>query len=212
LHSKQSANTDEDTIGNMAKGGTTLSTVTAGGKGANFRIDTYGMNETLRALRLFDKDMYDHIRKNIADASQPLAKVVGERFPDEKPLSGWHTSGRKGPSRMPGYSPGAASKGVKAIAGTGLARGKGRTILRIQQTNAGGMVFDTAGSANNSQFVMNLDKHRRTKSKQNGWRSRILYPATAKNFTLIEAALRSVLRTLEQQTQQRLSSGIGGRF
>lgn len=196
----------------MAKGGTTLSTVTAGGKNANFHIDTYGMNETLRALRLFDKTMYDHIRKNIVDASTPLAKAVGDRFPDEKPLTGWHTSGRKGASRMPGYSAGSARKGVKAVAGTGLARGKGRTILRIQQQNAGGMVFDSAGSVSNSQFVMNLDKHRRTKSRQNGWRSRILYPATAKNFVLIESALRKVLGTLDKQTEQRLTGGIGGRF
>jgi hypothetical protein len=196
----------------MAIGGTTLSTVTAGGKAANFHINTYGMNETLRALRLFDKTMYDHIRKNIVDASTPLAKAVGDRFPEEKPLAGWHTSGRRGPSRMPGYSATNARKGVKAVAGTGLARGGGRTILRITQSNAGGMVFDSAGSVSNSQFIMNLDKHRRTKSKQNGWRSRILYPATAKNFVLIEATLRQVLRTLEDQTQQRLSGGIGGRF
>lgn len=177
-----------------------------------FGINTHGINETLRALRRMERDTYVALRKELVEESKPLAAAVGAAFPTVKPLERWHTSGRRGLSRLPGYSPRLASKGVKGVAGTGLARGGGMTILRLQQMNAGGQVYDSAGSATTSQFVHNLDKHLRVKSQQNGFRSRVMFGATRKNFALAEDGVRKVIAKLERETERRLTEGIGGLF
>lgn len=182
------------------------------GAGLKFGINTHGINETLRALRRMERDTYVKLRNELVEEAQPLAQAVGAAFPAVKPLEGWHTSGRRGLSRLPGYSPRLAVKGVKPKAGTGLARGGGMTILRLQQMNAGGQVYDSAGSQSATQFVHNLDKHLRVKSKQNGFRSRVMYGATRKNFALAEAGVRKVIDKLERETERRLTEGIGGLF
>jgi len=181
------------------------------GEGLKFGIQTTGINETLRALRLMEKETYDALRKEMVDAGQPLAKVVGDAFPKQKPLERWHGSGRRGPSRLPGYSPSLVGRGVKAVAGTGQARSGGQRILRIQQMNGGGQVYDTAGSASlSSQFVYNLDKRLRTKSSKYGFRSRVMYSAVKRNYPMIEKAVQKVVNKLERETERRLSEGIGG--
>ena len=185
------------------------------GDGLKFGINTTGINETLRALRRMEKDTYDALRKEIVEAGKPLARVVGEAFPKNftrgtAPLERWHKTGRKGPSRLPGYNPAVVAAGVKPIAGTGLARSGGQRILRIQQINGGGQVYDSAGSRGSSPFIINLDKHLRTKSKQRGFRSRVMFPVVKKNYPMIEAAVRKVVDKLEKQTERRLTEGIGG--
>ena len=185
------------------------------GDGLKFGINTTGINETLRALRRMEKDTYDALRKEMVDAAKPLAQAVGQSFPvnftrGTAPLERWHKTGRKGPSRLPGYNPAVVAAGVKPIAGTGLARSGGQRILRIQQMNGGGQVFDSAGSRSAGRFVVNLDKHSRIKSKQRGFRSRVMFSAVKRNYPMIEAAVRSVVDKLEKQTERRLSEGIGG--
>lgn len=180
------------------------------GDGLKFGINTSGINETLRALRRMEKDTYDALRKEMVDEAKPLAQAVGNAFPKTKPLERWHTTGRQGPKRLPGYSPNLVAKGVKPIAGTGLARSGGQRILRIQQMNGGGQVYDTAGSATDSRFVHNLDKHLRVKSKQNGFRSRVMFRAVKTNFALVEQGVQRVIDRLEKETERRLTEGIGG--
>jgi hypothetical protein len=175
-------------------------------------IETSGINETLRALRLMEKETYDLLRKEMVESAQPLARKVGDAFPKKKPLEGWHTTGRRGKVEMPGYSPSQVVRGVKAVAGTGRARGGGQTILRIQQMSGGGQVYDQAGSVNNSQFVMNLDKRLRTKSKQNGFRSRVMFGTVKRNFPMVEGSVRKIVAKLEKETERRLTQGIGGIF
>lgn len=181
------------------------------GDGLKFGIATTGINETLRALRRMEKDTYDALRKELVEEAKPLAAAVGKQFPP-KPLERWHGAGRRGPSRLPGYSQAMAAKSVKPIAGTGLARSGGQTILRLQQMNGGAQVYDSAGSRSSTQFIHNLDKHLRTKSKQGTTRSRIMFNATRRQFPLIEAGVRKVIDKLEKQTERRLTEGIGGIF
>lgn len=182
------------------------------GDGLKFGISTSGINETLRALRRMEPEVYKALRAEMVDQAKPLARIVGDKFPKDKPLKGWHTSGRRGPSRMPGYSAASVAKAVKPIAGTGLARSGGQRILRIQQMNGGGQVYDTAGSLAGGQFVHNLDKHLRVKSKRNGFRSRVMFKAVKDNFDVIETGMQRVIDKLEKQTERRLTEGIGGIF
>ena len=125
------------------------------GDGLKFGISTTGINETLRALRRMEKDTYDALRKDIVDEAKPLAKAVGAAFPTTKPVERWHTTGRRGPSRLPGYSPANLSKAGKPVAA--ICHGpqllisanslNGRTLtcwpsIAIDVKNAGGLYVD----------------------------------------------------------------------
>jgi len=168
-----------------------------------------GLNDTLRALKLFEPELYAKLRKDLVTDATPLANEVGSKFPN-KPLKWWKESGRAGNARMPGYNATRAQTKVKPIAGTGREHSKGRVILRLQQMDGGGQVFDTAGGMRaKSQFVQNLDKHSRVKSRGGRFRSRILFPFTKKNQPLVQEIVAVVVKELEKQTTKRLTGQLG---
>ena len=168
-----------------------------------------GLNDTLRALKLFEPELYAKLRKDLVTDATPLAREVGSKFPN-KPLKWWKESGRAGNARMPGYKAARAQTKVKPIAGTGREHGKGRVILRLQQMDGGGQVYDTAGGMRaKSQFVQNLDKHSRVKSRGGRFRSRILFPYTKKNQPLVRDIVAVVVKELEKQTTKRLTGQLG---
>ena len=168
-----------------------------------------GLNDTLRALKLFEPELYAKLRRDLVTDATPLANEVGSKFPN-KPLKWWKESGRAGNARMPGYNATRAQTKVKPIAGTGRAHSKGRVILRLQQMDGGGQVFDTAGGMRaKSQFVQNLDKHSRVKSRGGRFRSRILFPYTKKNQPLVQEIVGVVVKELEKQTTKRLTGQLG---
>ena len=171
----------------------------------------YGINETLRYLKAYEKDLYSFLRKDLVTKANPLAQLVGSRFPD-KPLSNWHSSGdRRGAARMPPYMVGKAKAGVKPIAGTGSSRGKGQVILRIQQKDAGAQVYDSAGRGNyetsGSTFINNLDTKSATKSKRGTTRSRILYGAVKANEKMIEQDVIEVINKVNAYTTKAINAG-----
>lgn len=168
-----------------------------------------GLNDTLRALKLFEPELYMKLRKDLVQDATPLANEIGSKFPNQ-PLKWWKQNGRAGNARLPGYNPTRARTKVKPIAGTGRERGKGRVILRLQQMDGGGQVFDSAGGASpKAQFVMNLDKHSRVKSGGGRARSRILFPYVKKNKHMVEDIVGVVVKELEKQTTKRLTGGLG---
>lgn len=175
---------------------------------ASYRVT--GIADTMRALRLFEPELYLKLRKDLVEDAKPLAQDIGKQFPIATNLTKWHATGRKGASRLPGYNGARAQSKVKPIAGTGRAHGKGKAILRLQQMDGGAQVFDTAGSqSRGSQFVKNLDKHSRVKSRGGGFRSRVMYPQTKKRQYMVQEIVAVVVRQLERQTTKRLTGGLG---
>ena len=177
--------------------------------GGVFSYQVTGLNDTLRALKLFEPELYAKLRTDLVQDATPLANAIGSKFPN-KPLRYWKESGRAGNARMPGYNSTRASTKVKPVAGTGRERGKGRVILRLQQMDGGGQVFDSAGGMRaKSQFVMNLDKHSRVKSRGGRARSRIMFPYTKKNQPMVRDIVAVVVKELEKQTTKRLQGQLG---
>jgi len=173
----------------------------------------YGINETLRYLKDYEKDLYKTLRKDLVTKAQPLSRLVGSRFPD-KPLSNWHSSGdRRGAARMPPYMVGKAKAGVKPIAGTGSSRGKGQVILRIQQKDAGAQVYDSAGRGNyetsGSTFINNLDSKSSKKSNRGTTRSRIMFGAVKGNQKMIEQDVLEVIKKVDAYTTKAINAGTG---
>ena len=174
-------------------------------------LQFYGINETLRYLKEYEKDLYKTLRKDLVAKAQPLAQLVGSRFPDQ-PLSNWLRTGeRRGKARMPPYMVGKAKAGVKPISGTGSSRGKGQVILRIEQKNAGAQVYDSVGRGNyetsGSTFIKNLDTKSVIKSKRGKNRSRIMFGAVKGNQKMIEEDVISVIKKVDAFTTKAINAG-----
>lgn len=180
------------------------------------KIDVYGVRETLLELRKYERQAYTIIEKDLKLSAKPAADAVGREFPDE-PLMNWHTSGdRKGKARLPQYNGAAAKSKVRVAVSTKKPTGVGQHgLIRLQQSDAGGQVYDTAGSnigagrgsgaSAGQKFVANLDKHLKTKTKQGRYRSRVMYPATEKHLPLIEKAVEISIRKIDGDVQKRLN-------
>jgi hypothetical protein len=173
-------------------------------------IKFYGVNETLFYLKNYEKELFDQFKKKLADAAQPLADLVGSRFPSSPPLQNWHSSGgRVGVKRLPAYR--ASTKTVQAKSGGFVrktAKG-GYGILRIQQMDGGGQVYDSAGigtyESKGSTLINNLDKHTKVKSKRGTTRSRIMYGAVKNNQAMVEEAVLKVVKEVDGYTTKRIN-------
>lgn len=180
------------------------------------KVDVYGVRETLAELRKYEKQAYKIIVDDLKLSAKPAADAVGREFPDE-PLANWHTSGgRKGKAKLPPYSASSAKNKVKVAVSTSKPRGNSEHgLVRLQQMDAGGQVYDSAGSVTaggqgsmataGQKFVSNLDKHLTTKSRQGRTRSRVMYPATKKNLPLVEKAVEVSIRKIDGEVQKRLN-------
>lgn len=147
--------------------------------------------------------------KKLGDAAKPLADLVGSQFPTSTPLKNWHTTGgRKGKSRLPPYNANAARTRVKAISGGTTRRNAsgGRGILRIQQNDAGGQVYDSAGRGTyespNSTFITNLDGKFIPRVET---RSRVMFKAVKDNQNMVEAAVIEVVKEVDELTTRRIN-------
>jgi hypothetical protein len=182
------------------------------------KVDVYGVRETLAELRKYERVTFNRISSDLKTSAKPAANAVGRAFPDE-PLLNWHTSGGRlsSKSRLPPYNGASAKSKVRVAISTKKPTGIGQHgLIRIQQMDAGGQVYDWAGSVTagrqgsmataGQKFVSNLDKHLRTKSKGGGKsRSRIMYPFTEKNLPLIEKAIEISIRKIDGEVQKRLN-------
>ena len=182
----------------------------------SMKVETYGMRETLAELRKYERETFTRISKDLKLSAEPLARLVGSQFPDE-PLMNWHTSGgRKGESEMPPYRGASAKKGVKVVVSTRKPRGNNQHgLIRLQQKDAGGAVYESAGSATRAargagasasqKFISNLDKQGNTKSRKGRTRSRVMYWETKDNLPLIEKAVEVSIRKIDGEVQKRLN-------
>jgi hypothetical protein len=178
--------------------------------GTVIQVDVVGLKATLAELRTYDKELYKQIVDRLKTAAEPLARDVGRAFPMVQPLTNWHSEGgRRGKKRMPPYNVSKAQKGVKPYIYSGNRFvGKDVGIMRIQQMDAGGQVYDGAGSANaGARFVQNLDKRRAVKSKGDGFRSRVMYKAVERGLPMIEDEVRKAITQTDAIVRARIVSG-----
>jgi hypothetical protein len=174
------------------------------------------LKSLLDDLRSYDKDLYKEVTKALVQSAAPIATAVGSAFPGKPPLEFWHeTNRRRGKARMPGYNAMNVRRGVKAVVprpkGFQGARFRTVGILRLQQMNAAGQVYDVAGSAFKNEagerFIHNLDKHLRTKSRGDGKRSRIMYPYTKKHLPMVEKSVALSIKAQNSRIRARLVRG-----
>ena len=184
-----------------------------------FKVEFYGISQTLYYLKNYEKDLYETLRKDLVSKATPLAQLVGTNFPDE-PLRNWHTSGGRlsSASRLPPYMGGKAKSMVKPVAGRGSlsVRAKANVILRIEQKDAGGSVYDSAGSRTmarrgasasaGQKFIANLDKHLPRQSSGSKTRSRIMFGSIQANEKMIETDVLEVIKKVDAYTTKAIMS------
>ena len=176
------------------------------------RLDATALKALLSELRFYDKELYKEIRKALVGSAQPIATAVGTAFPGLPPLKNWHQTNRRvGVARLPGYNAANVRRGVKAVVPRPKSYSGGfgvQPILRLEQKNAAGAIFDTAGSAmanaKGERFIKNLDKHARVKSRGDGFRSRIMYPYTQRNMPLVEKSVALTIKAQNGRIRARL--------
>lgn len=181
----------------------------------DIKVSATNLKNLMSELKNYDRDLYKQVKKELVATAQPLATKVGAAFP-AKPLEYWHsTNRRRGPSRFPGYSPNLVRRSVKT-ATPNMSRGASgrfRTvgILRLQQMNAGGQVYDMAGSAQKNPkglpLIKNLDKRSRVKSTAGEFRSRIMFPFTKKYLPDIEKQVAAAIESQNTRIRARLVQG-----
>jgi hypothetical protein len=166
-------------------------------------IEVYGVAEAIKELRNLEPETYKRLTSDLRTSAVPVARAVGSEFPDE-PLLNWGGTGERGKNRFPSYNAAQSKAQVKPAVSTRKPRAASTYgILRLQQMSPAGQIYDSAGSVTRAsketvggKFIMNLDKHLRTKSKQGRSRSRVMYPATEKHLPMLLPAIQeSVDRT-----------------
>lgn len=181
----------------------------------DIKVDATMLKQLMDDLRNYDKDLYKEVQKALVNSASPIATAVGARFPGKTPLKNWHTTNRrKGEVDLPGYNAMNVRRGVKAVVPRQKFKGgQFRTvgILRLQQMNGAGQIFDTAGSkmANpkGDRFIQNLDKRSRIKSSGNGFRSRVMYPFTKKYLPMVERSVATTIKAQNGRIRARLVRG-----
>lgn len=164
-------------------------------------IEVHGLKGLLGELRKFEPEMYKSIRDDLLMGANDLVQAVGNDFP-QQPLKNWHsTGGRKGKSRLPAYNAAKARKGIKAVVVTS---GRKSGILRIEQRDAGGAVYESAGGKSLSRFVQNLDKKGNIRSKPPKPRSRLMFTSVADHFELIENDILKAISRTEKMIELRI--------
>jgi hypothetical protein len=165
----------------------------------------HGLRETLLELRNYDKSLYQTVAKDMKDDAQPFAAQVGNMFPVQ-PLRYWHsTGGRLAGSRFPSYNAASVRSGVKPIVST-VRRGNQTNILRIQQMNAGGAVYDSAGGGSSNRLSRNLDKHASQPSVVGKYRSRVMFGAVKRLMPQIQLAVQKSIDKTDLEIRRRLAS------
>lgn len=172
-----------------------------------------GIKPTLEVLRLLEPDLYKTVQKEIADTAQFLVVQVKNKFPTEpwdsaKPIN-WTRYGRTKRGKKPNNDTGASfpryviadvRKGVKAKVGGRKNRTTGTyPILTIQQTNAGGMIYDLATNSRTKgkeQFVKNLNNM--------GSPSRVMWPTVTKYKQNVHADVMKIVERVEKQFETQI--------
>lgn len=178
-------------------------------------IEVVGVAKAIKELRNLEPTVYRRLVRDLKTSARPLAKAVGLEFPDE-PLVNWEGDGQRDRKGFPTYNSSLARNRVIPSVSTSKKKDANQYgILRIQQMDAGGAVYDSSGSkvaasrrTNGGRFVMNLDKRLRTKSTKGKTRSRVLYPAVEKHLPLILPAIQDSVRRTEAEVQKTINSGV----
>lgn len=161
-----------------------------------------GLRPALRTLGKMDKVMLAESRKEVIKSADPIVKTARSRLPNG-PLGNWG-------NWRGGYSRGKASRGIRAQLRNERVRGfRGtQTIFRVVQNNAGGAIFDNAGSTRNySAPVQRSVNFVDMLSRRSGHKAqRALWPAALIHADEVDKRFRTAAFHMSQIIEDELRS------
>jgi hypothetical protein len=175
------------------------------------KVEVFGVGRALNELYKYERSLYKEIQDRMAVQANPLAAKVGVAYPHQA-LTHWKSTApkkrRNSKKPFPVYNGTAVRTGVRPKVQARRPRAGVYNILRIQQMQAGGAVFDSAGSRKNNQFVKNLDTYspRPGVSVVGRVRSRVLFKAVDDNKPLVEVVVRNSVTITDRIVQNNINS------
>jgi len=163
---------------------------------ALFSIDVKNVDKTMRELKKLDVTTYNETLGTIKVAMAKAQSSARVRYPSSTEFRGWVS--KKGNNKFPHYNQRQAISGVKTVINkkTGKSK-KSYKIAALVQKNAGGVIYDMAGSKTSGkgragkQFIALL-------TATGGKASRVMWPAVRQNQTVVIAAVKTAVAQSER--------------
>jgi hypothetical protein len=163
-----------------------------------------GVKAVLQELYYLDRTLHRQITATLRTEAKPLVDEASRAFPAD-PLTRWtvNEGAKRSAGGFPSYNPSSARRGVRSKVGGRRNQRTGEwPILRLQQTDAGGAVYDMSGrsTGGKNSFVPNLEGI-------NGNASRVMWPAVEKGLPLIERLLQAAIDLASAEVTRRFAAG-----
>ncbi len=132
-------------------------------------IQVFGVTQTLKDLKAFDKAAVLGFNKVIASEVAKATLLAKSEIPDAPPMSGWREVAAvngiaRGGLGWPAWSTEGARTGIKHTrAGGKVHRNYTSNYAGVVQNDAAGAIYEVAGRRRPSgnQFIRNLSRHKR---------------------------------------------------
>ena len=161
-----------------------------------------GLRPALRTLGKMDKVMLDEARKEVIKSAEPIVKTARSRLPNG-PLGNWG-------NWRGGYNRGKASRGIRAQLRNERVPGYTgtMTVFRVVQNNAGGAIFDNAGSRGDYKApVQRSINFVDMLSRRSGHTAqRALWPAAMQHGDEVDKRFRTAAFNMSQVIEDELRS------
>ena len=177
---------------------------------ALFSIYVQNVDKTMRELKKVDVETYNASITTIQGAMSKAQTSARVRYPDsgyntaDGQMRGWVN--KKGTGKFPHYNQRQAMAGVKTVVNKKTSKSKSSyRIAALVQRNAGGVIYDMAGSKTNGngragvQFVGLL-------TKIGNKASRVMWPAVCQNQNAVISAIKEATAKAERIVNGRQSN------
>ena len=171
---------------------------------ATTRMNIYGANATLKALRDLDPEAAKAITKSLRKTVEPVKKRGQELVP-EIPLTNWYSYGWQN-GRLDWWSA-AVKRGIAVQISAPRSRGRVvSSLVAVINRNAAGAVFELAGKVNSGN---RLDKG--LQKTGHGPASRLIWRAFDELKIESKAAqqIEQIMRDVERQAQAAIDRAGG---
>lgn len=171
---------------------------------AAVKVNIYGANATLRALRDLDPEAAKAITKALRKTAEPIKKR-GQSLVPEIPLTNWYNYGWQN-GRLDWWSA-AVKRGIAVQVSPPRSRGRVvSSLVAVINRNAAGAVFELAGKVNAGN---RLDKG--LQRSNHGAASRLIWKAfdDLKTESTAVKEVEQIMRDVERQAQAAIDRAGG---
>ena len=183
----------------------------------------YDVSRLMSALGKIDPALRRATQAKMKLAAKPMVAEARSLVPEDSGLNwgNWTTDaeklGKSGTGRVIGaYDAKKIRRGIKVTYKGPSKRDRGKEIfplLTLQNTDAGGAIFDIAGKANGSgRNSENAARGRAMIAKlraENGRASRMVWRAAERHLPTVQRGVADAIKDMEEAIQARIDKGTG---